>query len=626
MDDKKRTKLLALGLAGIVGIYSLRSTVDGIVMKPVRELETALRRATTESESLIKKEVALTAAQRDVQKWQDISLPDNIEDAQRLYREWIFELARQCGFSGSGFEVAPGGKSSQKDFSTISVDIREAETDLQGLTRFLYLFDQSHLLHRISAMKIDSQGAQGKPKVTVTLTAEGMNVAGSPFNADRKELLPRTVLAAAASESAVELIVRPSEEFPIVEPFEPFIVRVDRELLKVEGVSESGWKVTHGIHGTKPAAHEANAVVELFPVAWDRREKTLENYAAFMNASPFVVPSPPKTWNPRLAGVSDKSIKPGEEVKFAARAESIDPEKGEALFALEAAAEGMAIDPKSGEFVWKPAETLAPGKYTATVLLTQTENPDLKLNSVLTITVKQPNAPPELTVQESAIVVIRREFLLTASAKDDGGPESLKYSLGAGAPEGLAIDAATGQVKWTPAATFVPGKYDVEIKVTDAGDEPQSASGKISLDVQDDSASLTILSAVLAKDDVWFAWFRNKGTGKTEHLKAGDQLNVSEIRAELVTITNRAVTLRDADGLWKLSLGDGLRDRKLIEPAVKPDPVKYDEDPAAPTSAIASPPTNEAPVAPAEPIPIVPAPAEPVADPPVSPPPVAPSL
>ena len=625
MDDKKRTKLLALGLAGIVGIYSLRSTVDGIVMKPVRDLEAELRKAETENEKLIRQEEALTAAQRNVQKWQDISLPDNIEDAQRLYREWIFELTRQCGFSGSGFEVAPGGKSAQKDFSTISIDIKKAETDLQGLTRFLYLFDQSHLLHRISSLKIDSQGAQGKPKVTVTLTAEGMNVAGSPFNADRKELLPRTALMEAASESAAELTVQPSEEFPIGEPFEPFIVRVDRELLKVDGVSESGWKVTHGIHGTKPAAHEANAVVELFPVAGDRKEKTLEDYAAFMNASPFVVPSPPKTWNPRLAGVSDKSIKPGEEEKFSARAESIDPEKGEAQFALDAAAEGMTIDPKSGEFVWKPAESLAPGKYTATVLLTQTENPDLKLNSALTITVKQPNAPPELTVQESAIVVIGREFLLTASAKDDGTPESLKYSLGAGAPEGLAIDAATGRIKWTPAATFVPGKYDVEIKVTDAGDEPKTASGKISLDVQDDSASLTILSAALAKDDVWFAWFRNKGTGKTEHLKVGDQLNVSEIRAELVSITNRAVTLRDADGLWKLSLGDGLRDRKLIEPAVKPDQAKYDDDPVAPVGQTVIPPPNEAPIVPVEPTPTVPAPGEPVGDPPVSPPPTAPS-
>lgn len=566
MDDKKRTKILAVGLAAVVGIYSLRSTVDGIVMKPIRDLQTKLSVSQNKSETLQLEKIQLLAAKRNLEDWRTISLPPNVDDAQRLFREWVYELTRQCGFSGPAFEVIPGSRSLQKEYSTVSVEVKKAETDLQGLTNFLYLFDQADILHRISFLSIDSPGAQGNPRLVVSLTAEGMSVVGGE---DRQEMLTRSTLSGKVTESTTDLVVVPHEAFPVWEPFEPFLIRVDRELLRVESVSEAGWKVKRGVAGTKATAHYENAIVELLPVAWDRKDRALADYTDFVKGSFFVIPSPPKTYNPRLAGVADKTIKPGEEVKFTARAESLDPALGEPQFSLADAAEGMTIDPKTGEFVWKPTDATASGKYLATILLTQPNNADLKLNSKLTITIREVNAPPELTLPTSAVVVIERDFALTASAKDDGPAESLKFSLGGGAPEGLTVDAKTGQLKWTPARTFIPGKYDVEVKVTDAGEDPKTTSKKITLEVRDDSAALTLLSAALSKDDVWFAWFRNKGTGKTEQLKVGEKLSVSEIEVEIVSVTNRYVTMKDSDGLWKLSLGDTLRSRELIEPAPK---------------------------------------------------------
>lgn len=572
MDEKQRIKILGLGLGAVVAVYSLRSTVDGMVMKPIRDLQKKFASAEMESESLQLQKIQLQVAQRNLDDWKSTSLPQDVDDAQRLYREWVFELTRQCGFSGPGFEVTPGSRNSQKEYHTVSVEVKKAETDLQGLTRFLYLFDQANMLHRISAMKIDSTGAQGNPRLLVSMTAEGMSVDGGD---EKMELLPRSSLMTRITETATETKVAPNELFPIWDPFEPFLIRVDRELLLVESVSESGWKVQRGAVGTKPAAHDANAIVELLPVAWDRKDKTLAAYAPLLSGSPFVIPSPPKTWNPRLSGVVDKTIKPGEEIKFTARAESLNPELGEPQFAVRDAAEGMTIDPKTGEFLWTPPKELAPGKYSATVQLTQSGNPDVKLDSKMTITIKTDNTAPVLTLPESTIVIIGREFTATATATDDGPVEALKFSLGTGSPEGLTVDAASGQLTWTPPRTFVPGKYDVEVLVTDSGEEPKSASRKISLDVQDDNAALTLLSAAVSKDGVWSAWFRNKGTGKTDRLKVGEKLHVSEINAEVASVTNRFITLKDAEGIWKLSLGDSVRDRKLIEPVLK------SEDPAA---------------------------------------------
>ena len=584
MDEKKRTKILGAGLVAVIAVYSLRSTLDGFLMKPIRDLQRNLNMANAENESLKLQEIKFKVARKNLDDWKYISLPQNQDDAQRLYREWVHELTRQCGFSGPGLEVTPGARSLQKEFGTVGVEVKKAETDLQGLTRFLFLFDQADMLHRISAMKIDSPGAQGNPRLLVSFTAEGMSVIGGE---DKTELQPRTTITSGISETATDISVVPNESIIIEDPFRPFLVRVERELLRVESVNGSAWKVQRGFSGTKAAAHPEKATVELLPVAWDRQEKTLEQYADFVKGSVFVIPSPPKTWNPRLAGVSDKTIKPGEEVKFTARAESFNPELGEPQFSLAEPVDGMSIDPATGEFAWKPAETLGAGEYATTVMLTQAGNPELKLNSKVKFTIKSDNQTPVLTLAESAIVVIGREFTAEVTATDDGPMDSLKYSLGAGAPEGLVIDAVTGQLKWTPSRTFTPGKYDVEVKVTDSGEEPKSASQRIALDVQDDNAALTLLSAALSKDGVWFAWFRNKGTGKTEQLKVSEKLSVSEINVEIVAVTHRFVTLKDQDGIWRLQLGQTLRERKLIEPAAKVEQSTPAAEPVEPATTAA---------------------------------------
>ena len=142
-------------------------------LKPIRDLQRNLNMANAENESLKLQEIKFKVARKNLDDWKYISLPQNQDDAQRLYREWVHELTRQCGFSGPGFEVTPGARSQQKEFGTVGVEVKKAETDLQGLTRFLFLFDQADMLQRISAMKIDSPGAQGNPRLLVSKIHSG---------------------------------------------------------------------------------------------------------------------------------------------------------------------------------------------------------------------------------------------------------------------------------------------------------------------------------------------------------------------------------------------------------------------------------------------------------------------
>ncbi len=622
MNDNQRKKILLAGLAIVIAVYFGRSAVDKVLMGPVNDMRKELGKSEQTNERLGKADRQLKIAQANLKDWRYHSLPPDADDAQRVYREWLFDLARQCGFAGPGFEVVPGARSVQKEFTTVSIEVKKAETDLQGLTRFLYLFDNAALMHRISNLKIDSPGSQGNPRLSVSFTAEGMSVAGAEVHAD---LLPRTKLAAAVTESATEIKALPNEKFYVPEPFEPFEVRIEKELLKVTEVTENGWKVQRGFEGTKAAAHPEAAYVELFPVMWDRKEKSIDQYAAFLASSPFVIPSPPKSFNPRLGGVSDKTVKPGEPVKFTARAENFNPELGEPQFALSDATEGMAIDPKTGEFTWTPANGLASGSYAATVLLTQTGNPEVKLNSKVTFTIRSDNKAPVLNLPKSVVVVLEQPFKMKVDATDDGKGE-LKFSLGAGSPAGLAIDSKTGEITWTPARSLTPDKYRVELKVSDTGDSPKTTTGMLEFDVQEDFASLTLMTGALTKNGVWCAWFRNKATGKTEELRAGEKLKVSEIDAELVSISNQYVTLKDAQGLWKLGIGKGLRERKLIEPAVTPTAVVPGENAPEKTPESSETPANPAavPAGEGEPKPAEPSPA-PAGEPSPSPVPATPT-
>jgi hypothetical protein len=566
MDEEKRKKVLLGGLALVVLFFLVRTKLDSWIRGPIRTLQSDVMAAESSAETLAAEEIQLDVAKRNLEDWKTISLPADVDNSQRLYREWVQSLAEECGFSR--ISVVPGSKSSQKEYGLVSVEVRNAETDLQGLKKFLFLFDQANILHRIASLNINSPSPKGNPRMTVTLTAEGISAGGAE---DRRELLARTPLTAAAKVTDEVIVAAPNELFPVAEtPFEPFLIRIDRELLRVNAVTDTGWQVARGAEETTAAAHEADSVIELFPIAWDRKEKTSEQYAEFVKSSFFVIPSPPKKYTPRITGVSSKTIKPGEEVKFTAKADGLDPELGDATFSLADAADGMAIDAKTGEFQWSPIADLKPGDYTATVLMIQAKEPDVKIDSQLKITIKKSNAVPKITLKESAIVVLGNEFTTTATASDEDTDDTLKFSLGGGAPEGLVVDPMTGQLKWTPPKTFAPGKYDIEVKVTDSGSDPQSASAKISLDVQDDFAALTKLTGIIGKDGVLNADFRNQATDVTTQLKEGDKVTVSEIDAKIVSIASRFVTMQDAVGIWKLKLGESLRQRELIEPAPKP--------------------------------------------------------
>jgi len=567
MDDKQRTKVLAAVLAGVLALGVLRPLVDNVVMGPVRDAQRKLDNATAEYEREELKNMQLMLAKEHISQGRAASLPPRISDAQWLYQIWITNLANQCKFGQ--LDVNPGRTDNRRNqYLTVNVDV-VAETDLAGLSRFLYLFEKAGLMHRIANLEIQSTGSQGNPRIEIVLTAEGMSVAGCP---DTSDVFARTKLPQPLTATDTELTVTSAQGFPIKKT--PFLAHVGKEMVKVtaiDGENNGRWTVERGQEGTIAAAHSVEESVQLFPVAAQRLDVSFSDYDGLLKASPFAKPTPPRIYKPRIASVVDKTIAPGETVKITARAEDINEDIGEPMFALENAADGMTINTESGELEWTTAEDIEPKKYEGTVILTQKNNEDLRVEKAFAVTVKLPNDAPEINLPADAIAVLGREFILTVAAQDDGPMGNLKYSLeGDDVPEGLAVDENKGILKWTAPRTFTPGEYPVNVKVTDGGEPAMSAMGTLTLTVTDDTAALTRFTGAVGRDGKLVALFWNQAENKKLELQVGDRLEAADIAAELTEIAKRHILMKDAAGIWKLRLGQNLREQVLTEPAPTP--------------------------------------------------------
>lgn len=85
-----------------------------------------------------------------------------------------------------------------------------------------------------------------------------------------------------------------------------------------------------------------------------------------------------------------------------------------------------------------------------------------------------PNSPPTLPFIADKIVALGQSLVLLLGATDSDSPaQTLTYSLGVGAPSGLALGTSSGILSWTPAAL---GTNPVAVTVTDNGSPNLSAS------------------------------------------------------------------------------------------------------------------------------------------------------
>jgi hypothetical protein len=270
----------------------LRSLVLGRLDDDTRRIHT-LKAAQAAIED---KEFKLQVTQRKMREWLEQSLPPEPVESQRLYQEWLTDLAEVAGIAS--LRVTPEALqfTPDKSFRSVRVSVK-GEATFEQLTYFLHQFYRTDLLHRIQALKVEGPANPGGP-LKLTIMAEGICLRDAP---ERDHLFPRTELADSLPRSFDAIKVRSSEEFP-KEP--GFVVRIDNgeergsgqhggEYAIVTKMDGNKWTLKRAVEGSTKAYHASKSEVELFPVRFDQKDISLDARRKALAKHPFVQPVPP---------------------------------------------------------------------------------------------------------------------------------------------------------------------------------------------------------------------------------------------------------------------------------------------------------------------------------------------
>lgn len=213
---------------------------------------------------------------------------------------------------------------------------------------------------------------------------------------------------------------------------------------------------------------DADRLVTITPLPEGNGESlisiTVTDLAGNISIKSFLVIVAAVNDEPIINVISNAVIPEGGELRFGVVASDID---GDVLdYALEGAPSGATIDSQSGVFVWIPTENQGPGSFDITVRASDPGG--FNAARVFTVNVLEVNSPPlvvpisDLAVNEESVLAFR-----IAAADPDLPINEISFSLGANAPVGSVVNAATGEFTWTPNETHGPGTYPISVAVTD---------------------------------------------------------------------------------------------------------------------------------------------------------------
>ncbi|HOW64014.1 MAG TPA: lamin tail domain-containing protein, partial [Verrucomicrobiota bacterium] len=157
---------------------------------------------------------------------------------------------------------------------------------------------------------------------------------------------------------------------------------------------------------------------------------------------------------------------------FSIRMSATDIDPGQTLtYTIEAGAQaGMDLNPATGVFTWTPTEAQGPATNAITIKATDNGSPNLSASQILRLLVREVNRPPIITGPNECSVAAGSTLSLSLSATDPDSPaNSLSFSLEAGFPAGMTLNASSGLLTWVAPIHLANTTQEVGVRVTDNG-------------------------------------------------------------------------------------------------------------------------------------------------------------
>lgn len=191
---------------------------------------------------------------------------------------------------------------------------------------------------------------------------------------------------------------------------------------------------------------------------------------------------------PTLTAGADVMVDEGQTVRITNTAADAESDVQTLVFSLGAGAPpGATINPQTGLLTWPTGEGNGPSIHDLTVIVTDNGVPPLSASEAVQVTVREVNGAPQITAPAGIQRVNEGQLLsVQLTALDLDLPANhLAFSLGTGAPDGVAVDPATGRLTWTPTPLQGPSTNDIPVRVTDDGEPPLSAQTTVRVVVRD---------------------------------------------------------------------------------------------------------------------------------------------
>lgn len=553
----QREKKLAL-LFGLVIIYwfgkpmYVRWFVD-----PVNEKQIELQTLVDSVDTLEIRDMQLLAAQTRVVNATRMALPPEELVAQRLYQEWITDLANMYRFQN--LQVDPEGRSSRgKDYTSVRVGLT-AQANYEQICRFLAAFENADILHRVAGLRLECNEHRGNPLVEMTLSAEALAMPNAPM---RDTIFPRFRLNQVLSESMTSLAPKTPAGFP---EDRGFLVRIGSELIQVDPVSSKQWTLHRGYEGTTAGSHAPGAEVELFQLRKDRPLISEQDMQRIVDGNFFVKPAPPS--EPEWRNVGDQIAVRGRPLRLQLQADGFDPSTPPRTYTVDGKIPpGLELNAESGEVVWEPNEDVELGEYPLQFAVRIEGEQEPRFSEEVKLTLRDPNFPPELSDLEPQKVLPGTEYQLQLEAIDiETPPEELEFSFEGELPVGAEFDAETGTFTWTPPVVTPPGDYEFTFAVKDNGDPAEESKKTYQFAVIEDFTRDTYLTGIVKPDDDLKAMFYNRAENKTTTVSEGDEFEVAGVSGIVMMIGRDFVLWQSGEALWQLKLGQNLFNRSQAQ-------------------------------------------------------------
>ena len=149
---------------------------------------------------------------------------------------------------------------------------------------------------------------------------------------------------------------------------------------------------------------------------------------------------------------------------------------------------GATINGSTGAFAWTPTEAQGPGVFPITFRATDNATAPASATRPITVTVSEVNNAAPLVTNpgnKTTAELVNLAFTVATTADADVPPNTVTWSLDAGAPAGATIGAGTGAFSWTPTEAQGPGTFPVTIRATDNGTPVLAGTAAITITVSE---------------------------------------------------------------------------------------------------------------------------------------------